>query len=73
MNNASRTPVVFISGLIGTLNDPEIHRQLGDRPFLAFDLYGYGKHHGTSMGKINMQDRSNEYARWSKPSSMSMQ
>ncbi|SDJ19443.1 alpha/beta fold hydrolase [Pseudomonas abietaniphila] len=55
MNNASNAPVVFINGLIGTLNDPEIHRQLGDRPFLAPDLYGYGNHQGTPVGNINIQ------------------
>ncbi|WP_024699086.1 alpha/beta fold hydrolase [Pseudomonas avellanae] len=47
--------MVFINGLIGTLNDPEIHRRLGDRLFIAPDLYGDGNHQDTPGGKINIQ------------------
>jgi hypothetical protein len=60
MNNASSTPVVFINGLIGTLNDPEIHRQFSDRPFLAPDLYGFGKHRARLWEKSIFRVRSNE-------------
>lgn len=42
MNNSSNAPVIFINGLIGTLNDPKFHRPLGDRPVIAPDLNGYG-------------------------------
>ncbi|WP_129990901.1 alpha/beta fold hydrolase [Rahnella sp. CFA14(1/10)] len=54
MNNSSNTPVIFINGLIGTLNDPKFHRPLGDRPVIAPDLNGYGARSDIPVEKINI-------------------
>lgn len=55
MNNSSNAPVIFINGLIGTLNDPKFHRLLGDRPVIAPDLNGYGARSDIPVGKINIR------------------
>lgn len=39
----SRTPIVLIHGLMGTLDDPAIGACLPDRPVLAPHLLGYGE------------------------------
>jgi lipase len=39
----SRTPIVLIHGLMGTLNDPSIHAPMNDRAVFAPDLFGYGE------------------------------
>ena len=55
MNNSSNAPVIFINGLIGTLNDPKFHSPLGDRPVIAPDLNGYGARSDIPVGKINIR------------------
>ncbi|UVJ45626.1 alpha/beta fold hydrolase [Pseudomonas sp. LS1212] len=54
VSEIERTPVIFINGLIGTLRDPEIHRQLGGRPSLAPDLLGYGALRNASVHEITI-------------------
>lgn len=63
MNNSPETPVIFINGLIGTLNDPTFHRPLGDRPVIAPDLNGYGARSDIPVEKINIWGRSSGFMR----------
>jgi pimeloyl-ACP methyl ester carboxylesterase len=49
MSYPKDAPVVFINGLIGTLSNPLIHKELGGRASLAPDLLGYGALSNTSQ------------------------
>ena len=47
------TPVLFVHGLIGTLDDEELLAYFS-RPVLAPDLLGYGKHVSTPPARIDL-------------------
>jgi lipase len=50
----SRTPIVLIHGLMGSLNDPAIRAYLSDRPLLAPSLLGYGEFSATPPACLSM-------------------
>ncbi len=50
----SRTPIVVIHGLMGSLDDPAIHACLSDRAVLAPDLLGYGEFSLTPPARLSI-------------------
>jgi lipase len=50
----SRTPIVLIHGLMGSLDDPAIHACLPDRPVLAPPLLGYGEFSTTPPARLSI-------------------
>ena len=50
----SRTPIVLIHGLMGSLDDPAIHACLSNRAVLAPDLLGYGEFSATSPARLSI-------------------
>jgi lipase len=50
----SRTPIVLIHGLMGSLDDPAIRACLLDRPLLAPHLLGYGEFSTTPAARLSI-------------------
>jgi pimeloyl-ACP methyl ester carboxylesterase len=50
----SRTPIVLIHGLMGSLDDPAIHAYLSGRAVLAPDLLGYGEFSATLPARLSI-------------------
>jgi lipase len=50
----SRTPIVLIHGLMGSLDDPAIRACLPDRPVLAPRLLGYGEFSTTPPARLSI-------------------
>ncbi len=50
----SRTPIVLVHGLIGSLDDPAIRACLSDRAVFAPDLLGYGQLSATPPARLSI-------------------
>src|SRR5215475_8097790 len=50
----SRTPIVLIHGLMGSLDDPAIRACLPDRPVHAPSLLGYGEFSTTMPARLSI-------------------
>ena len=51
---AASTPIVFVHGLIGTLQVPDLSAHFGPTPMLAPDRLGYGALKDSPAGEVNL-------------------
>jgi pimeloyl-ACP methyl ester carboxylesterase len=63
MSDRAPLPVVFVHGLIGTLDDEELLEHFSPRQVLAPDLLGYGKHAGASPERIDLNGQADHVRR----------
>jgi pimeloyl-ACP methyl ester carboxylesterase len=50
----SRTPIVLVHGLMGSLDDPSIRARLSSRPVIAPSLLGYGELSATPPARLSI-------------------
>jgi len=60
----SKTPIVLIHGLFGSLNAPEIVEAFGDCPVFAPDLIGYGDHRNKNTQDLSLEDQADHVAEY---------